>query len=83
MHKYISFDEYQLMSLYNPGNRAGLIETLQEVRGYLSAEDKEVIEVTDSCLRKLRSMTDAEYDELDLFPDHVDTFDEMEDIYAD
>ncbi len=83
MHKYISFDEYRLMSLYNPSNRAGLIETLQEVRGYLTDEDEEVIEVMDSCLRKLRSMTDAEYDELDLFPDHVDTFDEMEDIYAD
>ncbi len=83
MHKYISFDEYRLMSLYNPSNCAGLIETLQEVRGYLTDEDEEVIEVMDSCLRKLRSMTDAEYDELDLFPDHVDTFNEMEDIYAD
>lgn len=83
MHKYISFDEYQLMSLYSTGNRIELIETLQEMRGYLSAEDKEVIEVTDSCLRKLRCMTDAEYDELGLFFDIADTFDEMEDIDAD
>ncbi len=33
----ITFEEQQLMSLYNTGTRAGLIAALEEMRGYLAA----------------------------------------------
>ena len=35
----ITFEERQLMSLYNTGTRAGLIAALEEMRGYLAALD--------------------------------------------
>lgn len=65
----ITFDEQQLMSLYNPGTREGLIATLTEMRGYLAADEAELRELTDSAIAKLNGMTDAEFDTLDLFPD--------------
>ena len=55
----ITFEEQQLMSLYNTGTRTGLI----------AADETELRELTDSAAAKLRRMSDAEYDELDMFPD--------------
>ena len=34
----ITFEERQLMSLYNTGTRTGLIAALEEMRGYRRAE---------------------------------------------
>ena len=65
----ITFDEQQLMSLYNPGTREGLIAELTEMRGYLAADEAELRELTDSAIAKLNGMSDAEYEALDLFPD--------------
>ena len=65
----ITFDEQQLMSLYNPGTREGLIAALTEMRGYLAADEAELRELTDSAIEKLNGMSDAEYEALDLFPD--------------
>ena len=42
----ITFDEQQLMSLYNPGTREGLIAALTEMRGYLAADEAELRELT-------------------------------------
>ena len=65
----ITFDEQQLMSLYNTGTREGLIAALTEMRGYLAADEAELRELTDSAIAKLNGMSDAEYEALDLFPD--------------
>ena len=65
----ITFDEQQLMSLYNPGTREGLIAALTDMRGYLAADEAELRELTDSAIAKLNGMTDAEFEALDLFPD--------------
>lgn len=65
----ITFDEQQLMSLYNPCTREGLITALTEMRGYLAADEAELRELTDSTIAKLNGMSDAEYEALDLFPD--------------
>ena len=65
----ITFDEQQLMSLYNTGTREGLIVALAEMRGYLAADEAELRELTDSAIAKLNGMSDAEYEALDLFPD--------------
>lgn len=79
MSRNVSFDEYQLMALYNEGSRAGLISNLMEARRYLSSDEKDEIAATESCIKKLRAMTDAEFCELALTPDY---FEEMEDTYA-
>ena len=65
----ITFEERQLMSLYNTGTRTGLIAALEEMRGYLAADETELRELTDSALAKLCGITDAEYAALDLTPD--------------
>ena len=61
-----TFEEMNLMCIYNTGSRAGLIESLNEMRGELSAEETELMELTDSTLRKLQAMTDDEFVELEL-----------------
>lgn len=64
-----TFEEMNLMCIYNTGSRMGLIESLNEMRGELSAEETELMELTDSTLRKLQTMTDDEFAELELYPD--------------
>ena len=69
-----TFDEQQLMSIYNPGTRLGLIRTLVEMRTYLDKDEQELKDLTDSAIAKLNRLTDAEFATLDLIPD----FDEEE-----
>ena len=55
--------------IYNTGSRTGLIDSLREMRGELSPEETELRELTDSALGKLQAMSDAEFAELELYPD--------------
>ncbi len=68
----ITFEERQLMSLYNTGTRTGLMDALTEMRGYLAPDETELRELTDSALWKLVSMSDEDYEALDLYPDFTD-----------
>ena len=63
------FEEINLMCIYNTGSRTGLIEALNEMRGHLEPDETELRELTDSALDKLQAMSDAEFAELELFPD--------------
>ena len=71
-------DEINLMAIYNTGTREGLIEELTVMRKYLESYETELLSLTDSALAKLNTLTDAEFDTLDLIPD----FDETEDMNA-
>lgn len=63
----ISFDEQEFMSLYNAsGTRQGLIDALEEMRGYLGPDDAELKTFTDSCIEKLTAMSDEEYRGMEL-----------------
>ena len=64
-----TFEETNLLCIYNTGSCPGLIEALTEMRGELSPEEAELRELTDSALGKLRAMSDAEFAELELYPD--------------
>ena len=64
-----TFEETNLLCIYNTGNRTGLIDALTEMRGELSPEEAELRELTDSALGKLQAMSDAEFVELELYPD--------------
>ena len=68
----ITYEEQQLMSLYNTGTRQGLIDALAEMRSCLAADETELRDLTDSAISKLNRMTDAEYDALDLIPDFTE-----------
>lgn len=67
--KDFTFEEQQLMSIYNPGTRLGLIRTLVEMRTYLDKDEQDLKDLTDSAIAKLNTITDAEFTELDLIPD--------------
>ena len=56
-----TFEEINLMCIYNSGDgtRQELIEALTEMRGYLGADETELLELTDSALKA----------ELELYPD--------------
>lgn len=64
-----TFEETNLLCIYNTGSRAGLIAALTEMRGELSPEEAELRELTDSTLMKLRAMSDAKFAKLELYPD--------------
>lgn len=58
-----------LMCIYNTGSREGLMRELREMRGYIGADQPELLTMTDSTLQKLESISDAEFAELELYPD--------------
>ena len=65
----ITCEEQMLMSLYNAsGTRQGLMDSLEEMRGFLEPDETELCQLTDSALEKLRAMSDADYAALDLSP---------------
>ena len=65
--KNFTYEEVNLMALYNTGNRERLIEVLTEMRSYLTWSEVELRDLTDSTLDKLAGMTDAEFDALELY----------------
>ena len=62
-------DELNLMCIYDTGTRTGLLEALATMKEVLEPEETELREMTDSVIDKLSAMSDAEYAELELFPD--------------
>ena len=54
-----TFEEMNLMCIYNTGSRTGLIDSLREMRGELSPEETELRELTDSVLTKLCALCRA------------------------
>ena len=67
-----TFEETNLLCIYSGsggGTREGLIAVLEEMRGYLEPDEDELRDLTNSALSKLRSMSDGEFEALDLYPD--------------
>lgn len=69
MKENFTFEEQQLMSIYNPGTRMGLMQALSEMRLYLDKDEQALKDLTDSAIAKLNTITDTEFDALDLMPD--------------
>lgn len=67
-----TFEEMNLMCIYNTGTREGLMGALSEMRGYLEADETELLALTDSTLEKLDRMSDSDFDALELYPDFGD-----------
>ncbi|MDD3228236.1 MAG: transposon-transfer assisting family protein [Oscillospiraceae bacterium] len=62
-------DEMNLMCIYNTGTRSDLIAALTAMQKYLEPDETELRSLTDSTLAKLKTTTDAEFAELELYPD--------------
>lgn len=67
----VTFEERQLMAIYNTGTRKGLLEELIEIQSYISAEEEELNKLTASAIRKLQEMSDDDYAALDLVPEFI------------
>ena len=59
-------DEKTLLILYGEKNRSGTLKNLFLMRGQLQADEKALSALTDAVIRKLGSMTDSEFDGLNL-----------------
>ena len=62
-------EEEILMMLYSPGTRLGLIEALKEMSAKLdlkNPEDSRLYRLTASVLQKLASLSDADFERIDL-----------------
>ena len=64
-----TFDEINLMCIYNTGTRAGLMQALTDMRGQLEPDETELLALTNSVLTKLVAMTDEAYAWMELIPD--------------
>lgn len=65
-----TFEEMNLMCIYNStGTREGLIAALTEMRGYLDADETELMELTDSAVEKLKKLDDEAFAQLELVPE--------------
>ena len=62
-------DELNLMCIYNAGSRTGTMEALSSMREQLEADETELLQMTDSAIKKLRAMSDEDYEAMELFPD--------------
>ena len=67
----VTYEERQLMAIYNTGTRRGLLEELTEMQSYISAEEEELNKLTASAIRKLQKMSDDDYAALDLVPEFI------------
>lgn len=67
----LTHDEMNLICIYSGDNdtREGVIRALITMRAALEPDETELLALTDSAVAKLTAMTDAEYAELELFPD--------------
>ena len=67
----VTYEERQLMAIYNTGTRKGLLEELMEMQSYISAEEDDLSKLTASAIRKLQEMSDDDYAALDLVPEFI------------
>ena len=65
----VTYEEMQLMAIYNTGTRNGLLQALIDMQAYLSKEEQELNNLTASAISKLQEMSDDEFEALDLVPD--------------
>lgn len=65
-----TFEEMNLMCIYNStGTRQGLITALREMTGFLETDETELRDLTASALSKLETLSDTDFDALELVPD--------------
>ena len=62
-------DELNLMCIYDTGSRMGLIEALSTMREQHEADETELLQMTNSAIKKLCAMSDEDYAAMELFPD--------------
>jgi len=67
-----TYEEINLMCIYDTSSRKKLIAELTKMRKYLEPDEADISELTDSAIRKLERISDDEFAELELVPDFVE-----------
>ncbi|MGN0276294.1 MAG: transposon-transfer assisting family protein, partial [Hominisplanchenecus sp.] len=57
-----TFEERNLICIYNTGSRRGVITALEDMRRYLEEDETELMGLTDSAIEKLKLMTDDAFE---------------------
>ena len=64
-----TFEETNLLCIYNTGSRTGLMEALTDMRQELAPDEHQLRSLTNSVLDKLQNMTDDQFAQLELYRD--------------
>jgi hypothetical protein len=69
-------EELNLITLYDPGNRAGTIYELRDMTHYLMPDENDLLKLTQGVIAKLEGMTDEEFDALadEMVPEYLSGF---------
>ena len=62
----LTHDEQQILAIFNAGNRESTMTHISEMLPDIDPEETELRELVESAVAKLHTMTDDEFDELDL-----------------
>ena len=61
----LSYDENVMAVLYRRDAREQTIAALEEMKGVLKEDEQELLELTESTIRKLWAMSDEDFDAMD------------------
>lgn len=62
-------DELNLMMLYSPGTKSGLVDELRNMKGQLTGREWRLKRLTEQTIAKLLRISDVEFEELNLYPE--------------
>ena len=65
----LSYDESNLIAIYKNDNRRDTIREIAEMTTFLSPDEGELMALSEKAIKKLKSMTDDEFNKLELIPD--------------
>ena len=57
-------EETNLICIYNPGTREGLLDELSEMQIHLEQDETELIELTKSVINKISAMDNDDFDSI-------------------
>lgn len=61
----LNYDENVMAVLYRRDTREQTIAALEEMKGMLKEDEQELLELTESTIRKLWAMSDEDFDAMD------------------
>ena len=61
-----SFDESNLIAIYRKGSRRDTIRAIAEMTGFLEPDEGELMDLAEKTIKKLKSMSDDEFNKLEL-----------------
>ena len=64
----LSFEEDQLLALYDTGTRDTTIDNLERMKQALQPDEQELRSLTERVLEILRAMSDKDFEKMKIFP---------------